>query len=407
MMYKKYSIFLLLAVFSMTSLSAERIVDCRVITSGTTECNPYSSRFVRAEEVVYDIDKKKLIVTKTLPSPGKKPKMKVVSVADMIEKYVKVEESMRYKGSHDITIETTGEEEKLTKEEALKRQRRETIEKIEAKKRSEEEKRLEALRLAEEKRQKSEEEKKKHQGYYTIVKGDTLSTIAAKYGMKTNDLRALNQLDKTAKIRIGRKLLIPFSQEIIDAIATGEYKVKNGDTLISIARKFNLQPREVARFNDLKSTAIIRVGKTIQLPLPYRLKALEAKRKAEAAEKKLAKALKRGKGGTKLIRGFGKHKLRVTATAYSSHRGQTDKTPFLAAWNNRLRPGMKIIAVSRDLLTKYGLRNGSRVRIGGLPGIYRVRDKMNKRYRKRIDIYMGMNRRKALRWGRRSVMLYW
>jgi len=79
----------------------------------------------------------------------------------------------------------------------------------------------------------------------------------------------------------------------------------------------------------------------------------------------------------------------------------------LAAWNNRLRPGMKIIAVSRDMLTRYGMRNGTKVRIGGLPGYYRVRDKMNKRYKKRIDIYTGIDRRRALRWGRRSVVIYW
>jgi len=99
--------------------------------------------------------------------------------------------------------------------------------------------------------------------------------------------------------------------------------------------------------------------------------------------------------------------LRVQATAYTSHRGQTDKTPFLAAWNNRLRPGMKVIAVSRDLISKYGLGNGKKVRIQGLPGYYTVRDKMNKRYKKRIDIYMGTNRRKALRWGRRRTVIYW
>ena len=68
---------------------------------------------------------------------------------------------------------------------------------------------------------------------------------------------------------------------------------------------------------------------------------------------------------------------------------------------------MKIIAVSRDLLTRYGLRNGTRVKIGGLRGFYTVRDKMNKRFKKRIDIYMGTNRRRALRWGRRSVTISW
>lgn len=50
--------------------------------------------------------------------------------------------------------------------------------------------------------------------------------------------------------------------------------------------------------------------------------------------------------------------LEVTATAYTSHISQTDKTPFLTAWNNLLKPGMKAIAVSRGLL-KMGLKKGS------------------------------------------------
>ena len=98
--------------------------------------------------------------------------------------------------------------------------------------------------------------------------------------------------------------------------------------------------------------------------------------------------------------------LRVTATAYTSHHSQTDKTPYLAAWNNRLDPNVKSIAVSRDLLDR-GLINGTKVRIAGLGGTYTVRDKMNKRWRRKIDIYMGRNLRKAKRWGKRSVTIYW
>lgn len=397
---------MLFVSFSATVSVAGSIVDCRVITGGTTECNPYSKRLLRAKEVVYDINKQKLIITKTLPVPAKKPKLKVISVADMIEKYVHVEDSLRYRGSHDIVVKTTEGKKRLTRKELWERKQKEVHQKIEQLREAQQLKELEEIRLAEETKEKVQEAIKNKQGYYTIAKGDTLSMIAAKYGMKTKELRRVNQLEDNAKIRIGKKLLIPFSQETVDAIATGKYKVKEGDTLISIAQKFNLKPKEVAKFNHLKSTALIRVGKTIQLPFPYIIKVLEAKKKAAERKRKLAKARKKGKG-SKLIRGFGRHKLRVTATAYSSHRGQTDKTPFLAAWNNHIHPGMKIIAVSRDLLSKYGLRNGSRVRIGGLPGIYRVRDKMNKRFRKRIDIYMGTSRRRALRWGRRSVVLYW
>ena len=99
--------------------------------------------------------------------------------------------------------------------------------------------------------------------------------------------------------------------------------------------------------------------------------------------------------------------LKVVATAYTSHKAQTDDTPFLAAWNNRLKPNVKSIAVSRDLLKKYGLKNKMKVRISGLRGEYLVLDKMNKRWKKKIDIYMGRDREKALQWGRKDVTITW
>ena len=101
------------------------------------------------------------------------------------------------------------------------------------------------------------------------------------------------------------------------------------------------------------------------------------------------------------------NRLHVTATAYTSHVGQTDSTPNIAAWGDRLRPGMKAIAVSRDLLKVYGLKHGQKVRIKGLSGEYAVLDKMNRRWRKKIDIYMGLNKRKAFKWGRRKVEILW
>ncbi len=99
--------------------------------------------------------------------------------------------------------------------------------------------------------------------------------------------------------------------------------------------------------------------------------------------------------------------LRVTATAYNSLPAQTDNTPDIAAWGDRLRPGMKAIAVSRDLLKKYGLKHKDKVKISGLEGEYQVLDKMNKRWKKKIDIYMGKDRRKALKWGRKNVTIQW
>lgn len=384
-MPRSYFTLILLSCLSIEIAAAKSIIDCRVVTGGITECNPYGAKLLKAKEVSYDLDRKKLIRVKTLPTPENKSFMRVVSVEDMIEKYVKIEDSMRFKGSGQTLFTVSVDKEVLDAK----------IKEIEVCK--------VPLSIETEILEQRETEKPPIiYGKYIVVKGDVLSKLAKKFGLKTKELAKFNGLKSKSIICIGQELKLPFEQKMVNALASAEYKVEDGDTLISIGKKFDLDPKVLANFNDIQSYTEIQTGKTIKLPLPY---VLAQKKKDEARKRRLAAQRKSGK--VDLVRGFGKHKLRVTATAYSSHKGQTDSTPFLAAWNNRLRPGMKIIAVSRDMLNRYGMRNGTKVRIDGLPGYYRVRDKMNKRYKKRIDIYMGLDRRKALRWGRRSVVIYW
>ncbi|MCH2162054.1 MAG: 3D domain-containing protein [Phycisphaerales bacterium] len=100
------------------------------------------------------------------------------------------------------------------------------------------------------------------------------------------------------------------------------------------------------------------------------------------------------------------HEMWVIATAYNSLAEQTDDTPDIAAWNDKLVPGMKAIAVSRDLLD-LGLTRNVEVWIEGCGGPYRVLDKMNKRWKDRIDVYMGVDRKRALAWGKKRVRIRW
>lgn len=98
--------------------------------------------------------------------------------------------------------------------------------------------------------------------------------------------------------------------------------------------------------------------------------------------------------------------LEVVATAYTSHPAETSGDPTLAAWGDRLEPDTRAVAVSRDLL-RLGLERGARVRIEGLPGEYVVLDKMAGRWRRRIDVYMGLDREAAREFGRREVTIRW
>lgn len=95
----------------------------------------------------------------------------------------------------------------------------------------------------------------------------------------------------------------------------------------------------------------------------------------------------------------------VTATAYTLRESETKiGNVGLAAWGDQLKPGMKAIAVSRDLIEQ-GLTHGTEVTIEGLEGVYVVRDKMHWRWQNKIDIFMGHDVSKALNWGKRTVTI--
>lgn len=99
--------------------------------------------------------------------------------------------------------------------------------------------------------------------------------------------------------------------------------------------------------------------------------------------------------------------IEVTASAYNSLPSQTtQENSALTAWGDTLKPGIKAIAVSRDLI-KAGLIHRTKVQIEGLKDEYIVMDKMNKRWKKKIDIYMGLDVKAAKEWGVKTVKISW
>ena len=96
--------------------------------------------------------------------------------------------------------------------------------------------------------------------------------------------------------------------------------------------------------------------------------------------------------------------LEVIASAYNSTKAQTDGSPYRTAWGDSLYPGLKSIAVSRDLI-KMGLTHNTKVKIEGFDGIFVVNDKMHSKWRKKIDIYFGNDVQAARKWGRKKVRI--
>lgn len=97
---------------------------------------------------------------------------------------------------------------------------------------------------------------------YTVQKGDSLYSIARKYNVDVNDLKQANNLSSNL-LSIGQVLIIPTGTE--DYIL---YKVVSGDSLYSIAKKYGITMQEIMDFNNLGST-ILTVGQVLKIPVAY------------------------------------------------------------------------------------------------------------------------------------------
>lgn len=99
------------------------------------------------------------------------------------------------------------------------------------------------------------------QEIYTVKKGDSLWKIANKYNTTVEKLKSVNNL-KTNTLSVGQKLVIPsisVSPEVSDT-----YIVQKGDSLWSIANKFNMTVSELKNLNNLTNN-LLSIGQVLKI----------------------------------------------------------------------------------------------------------------------------------------------
>lgn len=94
--------------------------------------------------------------------------------------------------------------------------------------------------------------------YYVVKSGDTLWSIARKYNLSVNELKALNNLSSNV-LSVGQRL-------IVGKESSNDYVVSAGDTLWAIARKFNVSVDDIKALNNLSSNNLS-IGMILKIPL--------------------------------------------------------------------------------------------------------------------------------------------
>ena len=97
---------------------------------------------------------------------------------------------------------------------------------------------------------------------YTVQKGDSLWSIAKKYNTTVEELKAANNLSSNL-LSVGQILKIPTAQEVPENYTI--YTVQKGDTLYKIANGYNLTVDDLIEYNNLSSTNLS-IGQKILIP---------------------------------------------------------------------------------------------------------------------------------------------
>lgn len=99
---------------------------------------------------------------------------------------------------------------------------------------------------------------------YTVKSGDSIYQIAKNYNVTINEIKEFNKLNSNL-LNIGQQLIIPIEQKIVQT-QYNTYVVKTGDSLYSVAKKYNISVDELKNINNLQSN-LLSVGQQLLVPV--------------------------------------------------------------------------------------------------------------------------------------------
>jgi LysM repeat protein len=115
-----------------------------------------------------------------------------------------------------------------------------------------------------------------NQTRHTVQMGETVSTVAKKYGATTNAILQANGLNANSIISVGQELIIPLplantSTPTLSPTPSPtpfEYTVKTGDTLSEIAKRYRTTVEALMQANNISDATNVRAGTTLRIVGP-------------------------------------------------------------------------------------------------------------------------------------------
>ena len=97
----------------------------------------------------------------------------------------------------------------------------------------------------------------------TVRSGETLSDIADRYGVSVGTLMRMNGIRNPDLVQAGSRLQVPGPTV---TAGSGRHRVNSGETLSSIANRYQVRSRDLMALNNLRNANHVEVGQTLRLP---------------------------------------------------------------------------------------------------------------------------------------------
>jgi membrane-bound lytic murein transglycosylase D len=102
---------------------------------------------------------------------------------------------------------------------------------------------------------------------HKVRPGESLSVIARRYRVSVKDLQRWNNISDPRKLRAGKTITVYHSQSTPGPVTSGttKYVVRRGDSLWSIARKHNVRVNDLKNWNDLGNSTLLQPGQSLRV----------------------------------------------------------------------------------------------------------------------------------------------
>lgn len=101
---------------------------------------------------------------------------------------------------------------------------------------------------------------------YIVGPGDTITVIAKKYGVRVGDLVRENHLENIYYLVPGLELIIPSKENGDTNFYLEDYVVKDGDTLKTISKSYDINSDIIAQINGLEENEYLYPNQKILVP---------------------------------------------------------------------------------------------------------------------------------------------